>query len=110
MLIVAVSWLALSPHPPPSVDFGWDKLNHILAFTALAFCATLGSQASRGVRILLLSALLAFGGLIEVLQLFVPGRSSEWGDLLADSLGIACGVCIAACALWASSNLATRRR
>ena len=110
LLIVVVSCLALSPKPPPSVDFGWDKLNHMLAFSAMAFCATLGSQTSRGVRVLLLCALLAFGGLIEVLQLFVPGRSSEWGDLLADSLGIACGVVIAASALWAVSNLSTRRR
>jgi VanZ family protein len=43
----------------------------------------------------LLCALRAFGVSIEVLQLFVPGRSSEWGDLLADSIGIACDAIIA---------------
>jgi len=34
--------------------------------------------------------------LIEVLQLFVPGRSSEWGDLLADGIGIVFGMGLAA--------------
>jgi VanZ family protein len=51
----------------------------------------------------------AFGGLIEVLQLFVPGRSSEWGDLLADSVGIAGGAVIAAYVLRAVSALSLRR-
>jgi VanZ family protein len=110
LLIIAVSYLALSPRVPPGIDFGWDKLNHVLAFTALAFSACLGSQASRGMRLLLLGGLLAFGGLIEVLQLFVPGRTSEWGDLLADSIGIGCGAVIAATALWAVSGLSRRSR
>ena len=33
--------------------------------------------------------------LIEVLQLYVPGRSSEWGDLLADAIGVGAGAVIA---------------
>ncbi len=105
LLLVAVGSLALSPGPPPGISFGWDKLNHMLAFTALAFSGYLGFQAYRGVRVLLLCALLAFGALIEVLQIFIPGRSSEWGDLLADSIGIACGAGIASAALWATSRL-----
>jgi len=40
--------------------------------------------------------LLVYGGLIEVLQLFVPGRSAEWGDLLADGIGIVFGIGLAA--------------
>ncbi|MBU0692180.1 VanZ family protein [bacterium] len=31
---------------------------------------------------------LALGGLIELLQRFVPGRSPEFGDLLADVIGV----------------------
>ncbi len=29
----------------------------------------------------------AFGGLLEVWQAFLPHRSAEWGDLLADGTG-----------------------
>ena len=99
LLVVAVSWLALTPTPPPTIDFGWDKLNHALAFTALAFSACLGHPASMRMRLLWLCALLAFAGLIEVLQAFVPGRSSEWGDLLGDAAGIAIGAVLGAVAL-----------
>lgn len=96
LLLVGVSCLALSPVPPAGLDFGWDKLNHTLAFTALAFAASLSCPASRRGRLFLLGALFAYGGLIEVLQQFVPGRSCEWADLFADSIGIACGALLAA--------------
>jgi VanZ family protein len=99
LLVVAVGYLALTPHPPEGIDTGWDKLNHVLAFMALAFCAGLSAPASLSARRLSMCGLLAYGALIEVLQLYVPGRSSEWGDLLADAIGIALGAAIAASVL-----------
>lgn len=96
LLVVVVGYLALTPYPPAGIDTGWDKLNHVLAFTALAFSASLSCPTSPGARRLLLCALLAYGGAIEIAQSFVPGRSAEWGDLLADALGIASGAVIAA--------------
>ncbi|WP_296532711.1 VanZ family protein [Rhodoferax sp.] len=95
LLIVAVIYLALAPAPPSTMDTGWDKLNHALAFTALAFAGYLGFPAALAGRTLLLAALFGLGGAIEILQLFVPGRSGEWSDLFADSIGIACGAIIA---------------
>jgi len=103
LLIVAVGYLALTPHAPKGIDAGWDKCNHILAFTALALSACLGHPASRRTRLLLLYGLLVYGGSIELMQLSVPGRSAEWGDLLADSIGIACGAVIAALVLHVAS-------
>ena len=52
--------------------------------------------ASRRVRLLLLFMLFGYGGLIEVLQQFLPGRACEWGDLFADSVGIVLGAVMAA--------------
>ena len=94
-LVVIVGYLALSPTPPKTIDLGWDKLNHAFAFTALAFCGMLGYAGSRGTQSLACLALLGYGGLIEILQLFVPGRAAEWADLLSDGLGIACGAVLA---------------
>ena len=105
LLVVAVSYLALTPTPPASIDLGWDKLNHIAAFAALTVSASLGYPASRDTLRNTILGLLVYGALIEVLQLFVPGRSSDWEDLLADSIGIACGGIIAHSALWAASKL-----
>ena len=59
---------------------------------------------------MLLLSLLGFGVLIEVAQLYVPGRSAEWADLLADAIGIACGAVIASVMLWLASARAMRRR
>lgn len=106
LLIVGVSYLALAPAPPPSIDFGGDKLNHVLAFAALGFSASLSCPASRRVRLLLLMMLLGYGGLIEVLQQFVPGRACEWTDLVADSVGILLGAGLAASLIRAVSSKA----
>lgn len=96
MLFVTVSYLALTPSPSTGVDLGWDKLNHASAFAALAFAACLGWPEMRYGRAPMLAALLAYGGAIEIIQLFVPGRSCEWGDLLADAVGISLGALLAA--------------
>ena len=94
-LIAAVAYLALTPTPPSALTTGWDKLNHVLAFVALSWSACLGSGGSRRGLWRLAIGLLAFGGLIEIAQLYVPGRSGEWGDLLADTIGIGFGTALA---------------
>lgn len=97
LLVVTVGVLALMPNPAHGPDLGWDKLNHTLAFATLAFCAVLGQRGgSRRQLAAVLLALLAYGGLIEVLQLFVPNREGEWGDLLGDAVGIGIGALLAA--------------
>ena len=107
LLIVVVSYLALTPVPSPSIDFGWDKLNHVLAFSALGFSASLSCPGSRRLRLLLLFMRFGYGGLIEVLQQFVPGRACEWDDLFADSAGIAFGTLLAAGAVRTVSSRVT---
>ena len=62
--------------------------DHLLAFCALA-CTGLMAYPKRPA--ILLSSLLAYGGMIEVLQSFTPDRMAEWADLLADALGLALG-------------------
>lgn len=95
-LVLAVSYLALTPAPLEGSYSGLDKVGHVMAFMALSFAGYLAFPAARGTRTALLCGLFAYGGLIELLQLFVPGRSSEWGDLIADGLGIALGAGLAA--------------
>ena len=107
LFFVAVGYLALTPIPPPSIDLGWDKLNHLVAFGTLAFSASLSWPASRRVRFLLFFMLFGYGGLIEVLQQFVPGRACEWADLFADSVGIVLGAVLAAGLVRAVSSSVT---
>jgi VanZ family protein len=96
VLAVAVSWLALLPVPTDGVNTGWDKLNHAGAFAALTVVATFALPSPRWNLWLLLGGLLCFGGAIEVAQAFTPTRNAEWGDLLADAVGMAAGLLAAA--------------
>jgi VanZ family protein len=98
LLAVLITVLALLPAPPRQMDLGWDKLNHVFAFAAMAVCAVFGWRDSRAALLAVLLALLAFGGAIELLQLQVPNRSGEWGDLGADAIGIGLGALLAG--LW----------
>jgi VanZ family protein len=106
LLVAVICYLAFTPTPPPLAGAWWDKANHSLAFLALTFTACLAfPRPWRGVWLVMLG-LLAFGGAIEVVQAFVPGRSCEWEDLLADSVGIVAGVLVA---LPLRSAVASRR-
>ena len=89
--IVVVLYLALTSRPPPALDLGWDKLNHLTAFSVMAFTGILGF-ASRGR--LVGAGLLAYGMLIEWLQSMTPDRQAQWQDVLADAVGIAIGLVI----------------
>lgn len=66
-----------------------DKVAHFLGFMGLMilFGGVLVSQ----VRVWLFLFLAACGGIIELLQIPVPGRSAEIADMYADLLGLAVG-------------------
>ena len=91
-LAVAVGYLALTPAPSPDLSVGWDKANHALAFAALAFAADKGFGSKRGHRVVGALGLLGYGAAIEVAQYFLPPRSCDWHDLVADAAGIAVGI------------------
>lgn len=106
LLLGVVTYLALTPKPQAPLSLGWDKLNHLFAFTVLAAVGAMGF-ARAWTRLAL--GLLAFGVLIEILQSFTPHRSAEWRDLLADLLGIALGLAVACGTSRAAARLAQLR-
>ena len=88
--VFAVSSRSSLPHLPSLL--GWDKLQHASAYVvggALLARATGGGR--RGVL-----AALALGSLYgasdEIHQLFVPNRSSDPVDWVADTLGVLIGI------------------
>ena len=90
LAVMVLALMPIVPHIMPST--GWDKSNHMLAFAVLA---VLGLWAYPGRMAVLLLGLLAYGGLIEVLQSFTPDRFAEWADLLADVVGLLVGAVLA---------------
>ena len=99
LCVLAVLVLALMPTNVPMPSTGWDKSNHLLAFSVMAL---LGRRAYPGRTMALLAGLLAYGALIEVLQSFTPNRSADWQDLEADAVGLALG--------WGAGRLAQAMR
>jgi VanZ family protein len=81
-----------------------DKILHGLEYTVLAVLITraLSGGLPRRIRgVVLIAAVLmtiAYGASDELHQSFVPGRSADWVDVLADSGGALAGV--AACWAW----------
>ena len=98
--LLAVLVLSLVPPSTPMPTTGWDKTNHLLAFSVMA---ALGCQAFRSRALRVLLGLLGYGVLIEVLQSLTPYRFAEWTDLLADALGLALGWLLLRIAGWLSS-------
>jgi VanZ family protein len=96
VLLIGIAWLAFSPDPPPSAGTGWDKLNHVLAFAAVAACGWFAWGRTRHRTAGVVLGALVYGVLIELVQTQIPGRSGEWPDLLADAIGIGLGLALAA--------------
>jgi VanZ family protein len=73
---------------------GWDKANHCLGYFLLT---TWFTGVARRSRYLLVGVLLiAFGGSLEIAQgLMHEGRTSDWFDFLANSLGVSVAVTLA---------------
>ncbi|RMG34915.1 MAG: VanZ family protein [Gammaproteobacteria bacterium] len=82
--------MLLIPQPPQLVpEFEQsDKLLHLLDFLVLAALADLG-WPRRGFDSVKYVPLALYGAATELLQHFVPGRSTSGWDLLADLTGIA---------------------
>ena len=66
----------------------WDKLEHVIAYATLALVGAFAFPGFLGAA--LLAVLLpALGAVMEICQLFVPGRSAEFGDAVANTVGVA---------------------
>lgn len=93
LIALAITALTLTPSGASGQGVpGVDKLAHFLAFAVLAMPMAYARRLPLWQIVL---AGVAYGGLIELIQPHV-GRSAEWGDLLADGLGVVSGALVAA--------------
>jgi VanZ family protein len=87
VLVTAITYLAIVPVAIPIVQETSDKLEHILAFVALAFAVD-GAFPGRPFDWTKILPLLAYGFAIEVVQLGLPNRFYDMLDVVADAVGI----------------------
>jgi hypothetical protein len=103
--LLAVSVMALSPANDVPRVFAFDKLNHVLAFSVLAFLASW--LWPRKAVFIPLGLLTAYGTAIEILQgIMGLGRDADWMDLGADVLAIYIGLLLAQFARFANRRWA----
>lgn len=88
-----VTVLTLMPSPPevPEV-LGWDKGQHLIAYAGLMWWF----RQSFAPRALWIVFLIALGVSLECIQGLTGYRLFEYGDMVANSLGVVCGVGLAA--------------
>ena len=95
LLVALVSLVPQESLPPVGL---WDKLQHLLAYGALALTGGVAFPGNR--RLVVLGAwLVLLGGALELAQAQIPGRFGSIGDALANTLGVALGL---AAAHWAA--------
>jgi VanZ family protein len=84
---------------PPPINTGWDKTDHLVAYLVLGWLGLESwpqpSSARKWIPGLherrILAGLLAYGGLIELLQGLTETRHADSQDLLANGVGIVLG-------------------
>jgi len=81
--------MVLSFHPAPPETPTSDKLNHFFAFFILAVLQRTALHTGYW-GIFFFSVI--FGSFIEFVQYFLPYRSSEYADIVADVFGALCGM------------------
>lgn len=99
-----VLYLSLSSSPP-SDGLGWDKANHAFAMSAITLLAFQSARPAGWAAAFGGVYALALGVLIELLQwACTSNRRAEWGDLVADGIGIA--LVVAFLLLWQRRKVA----
>ena len=87
--VVLISTLSMQEiEVQSSVNFS-DKVLHFLCFLYLTTVAWLSRIISK--EFLLYVIVLAYGILIEIVQIYIPYRSFEFLDIFADFLGVLAG-------------------
>ena len=81
VVLAAAIVLAILLSGPVALPPGWDKAAHFAAFSALTFCLW---QATAGSAFFVVLAAVAFAGLDEWRQAYLPERVSDAQDFLAD--------------------------
>ncbi|MBI5493112.1 MAG: VanZ family protein [Deltaproteobacteria bacterium] len=90
-----IIYLSIDPEPPQADIVGLDKVFHFLAYAVMgalsgrAIASAFGSGADKR-RVIVISAFafsFIFGFLMEVWQSFIPERSAEVLDMIANGAG-----------------------
>ncbi len=96
VLMCVAAWFAFVPATPSVRLDDADKIDHLLAFVALGLAASFTGRPGLRRTLAVAAGLLLYGGFIELVQTQLPTRQGDWADMLADGVGAAAGLALAA--------------
>jgi len=89
--LIAIGVLSEVPGELRPHIFAVSQLEHVVAYFAAALLLALGFWNHRNVLLLSL-ALPLYAAVLEIAQMFIPGRNSEFIDFFASSGGVCAGI------------------
>ena len=110
--MAAIFYASSLPNPPLPANS--DKPVHWLAYLGLAVVVVralaggLPRPVSHGVAAAAVAITVTYGATDEVHQMFVPGRTADVYDLMADAAGAVAGTVV--CVVWGRSLQGTRHK
>ena len=96
LLMCVAAWFAFIPAQVSVQPDGIDKVEHFLAFATLGLAASFTSNPGLQRLARAGAGLMMYGGFIELVQTQLPTRQGDWADVLADAVGVAAGLALAA--------------
>lgn len=90
LVVVTIVYLSLKS-PSGEIKLN-DKIGHLLAYSVLTINAGLLVAKNKWLFVAILA--FALSALLEYLQGFVPGRSVDWKDLVANASGVVIGLLV----------------
>jgi VanZ family protein len=92
LLLIAISWLSLCPPSLRPVTPAPHNIEHIAIFLLMGFAFRIGYPRQYLFQSI---ALIGFAGLIEIAQLWVPGRHARLSDFIVDASAVCAGIGLA---------------
>jgi len=94
-LVMAVLAVVPLPQQPSTPVVPLDKVEHLCEYALFAWglvhAARLSNYSTVSLFVVAMLMPVFYGGALEVVQVFIPYRSAEWGDAAADALGVLMG-------------------
>ncbi len=97
--VILIAVLSLVPGEDRPHVLGPGMYEHFAAYSMTSSVLLLGYRG-RLYAFLITIFLSALSGIFEILQLWIPGRTSQFSDFLVSSLGAIAGVVVISVALW----------
>jgi VanZ family protein len=88
--VLVICWLSFSPLNKLSVKppIGADKIAHVVMYAILGVLLARATSLGRNRSLFYILALLFAGGTEVVQHLFIPNRTGDWFDFIANCIGL----------------------